>query len=112
MSHPLVEKLRRAREREVEACGFVFTIRRPTDIEAQRLKVGTSLADLVPFVVGWKNVREMDVVPGGDPHPLPFDAAVCAEWLADRPDLLQPLVEAIVAEYRRHLESLGSAEKN
>lgn len=112
MAHPLVEKLRKARETVVEVGDFEFTIRRPTDLEAQRLRLAVSSGDLIPYVVGWNKVRELDVISGGDPHPLPFDAAVCAEWLADRIDLLDPLVSKIVEAYKAHADALGAAEKN
>lgn len=113
MASPLVEKLRKARERTVEVAGYTFTVRRPTDVEAQRLRVISSTAELIPFVVGWAGVKELDVLPsGGDGHPVPFDPDVCREWLSDRPDLLQPLVDAIVAAYREHTAELEAGEKN
>lgn len=109
----LAEKLRKARETMVPVGGFEFTIRRPTDLEAQRLRVAVSPGELIPFVVGWDKVREMDVLPaGGDGKPLPFDAAVCFEWLADRPDLLGPLVTAIGEAYKAHTATLETVEKN
>lgn len=108
----LAEKLRKARESVVEVGGFEFTIRRPTDVEAQRLRGIVNMGDLIPHVVGWNKVREIDVLPSGDGHPLEFDPEVCREWLVDRPDLLTTLVDAIVAAYRAHREALGAAEKN
>lgn len=108
----LVEKLRRARERDVSAGGYTFTVRRPTDVEMVAIaKAGTVLAWL-PHVVGWKGVREIDLIPGGDPHPLEFSAEVRDEWLADRPDLLGPLVQAMGEAYQAHADALGAAAKN
>ena len=74
-------------------------------------KGGTVLAWL-PHVVGWKGVREIDLIPGGDPHPLEFSAEVRDEWLADRPDLLGPLVQAMGEAYQAHADALGAAAKN
>lgn len=109
----IVEKLRKSREKVVAVGGFEFTVRRPTDVEAARLRGVVSTGDLIPFVVGWNKVRQMDVLPsGGDGHPLAFDADICREWLSDRPDLLQPLVDEIVAAYRAHTEALKEKEKN
>lgn len=108
----LVDKIRKARERDVEVGGYTFTMRRPTDIEAMALRDADSVADLLPFVVGWAGVKEIDVLPGGDAFPLAFDAAVAAEWLADRPDLLDPLVTAIMDAYRAHAAALEGAAKN
>lgn len=110
MSAALVEKIRRAREERVEVGGFGFTVRRPTDLEMMELR-GGSIARLLPYVVGWDGVKEVDLLPGGDPHPLPFAAAACAEWLADRPDLLEPLVDRIVALYARHSSALAETRK-
>lgn len=107
----LVDKLRRAREERVEVGGFTFTVRRPTDIEMMELSGGGTVARLLPFVVGWDGVKESDLISGGDPHPLPFDALACAEWLADRPDLLEPLVARIMERYRDHADKLAAAAK-
>jgi hypothetical protein len=108
----LIDKIRRSREQMVPVGGFTFLVRRPTDIEMLALAGGGGVSRLLPFVVGWDGVKEIDIIPGGDPHPLPFDAEVCAEWLADRPDLLTPLVEAIMQSYRAHAEALAEAAKN
>ena len=108
----LLDKLRKARESTVEAGGFRFTVRRPTDVDVMGLRGNVTVATLIPFVIGWDGVRELDLIPGGDPHPLAFDAAVCAEWLADRPDLLRPLAEAIMDGYARHVAELEAVAKN
>lgn len=108
----LVEKLRKAREQQVTVGGFTFTVRRPTDIEALALRGASGVAALLPFVVGWSGVKEIDVLPGGNPVELPYDAATAAEWLADRPDLLEPLVKAIMDAYRAHVAALEGAAKN
>lgn len=108
----LVEKIRKARETKVEAGGFTFVVRRPTDVEMMELRGTGSVARLFPFVVGWEGVKELDLIPGGDPHPLAFDADVCTEWLSDRPDLFGPLVEQILSSYSKHAEALEAAAKN
>jgi len=108
----LLLKIRKAREKNLEVGGFSFTIRRPTDVEAQRLQGDNNVPELLGFVVGWDKVREIDVLANGDAHPLAFDAAVCREWLSDRPDLLQPLVTAIVEAYLAHRADLKEHEKN
>ena len=85
----LADKLRRAREFPVEVGGYTFTVRRPTDLEMFELKGSVSAGRL-----------------------LPFDADACAEWLADRPDLLGPIVSALLDRYAQHTEALGVAAKN
>lgn len=108
----VIDKMRRAREKIVVVGGFQFTIRRPTDVEMVALGGTGSIARLFPFVVNWESVREIDLIPGGDPHPLPFDADVCSEWLSDRPDLAGPLVEAILLAYDEHFAAMEAAKKN
>ena len=110
----LADKLRRARESTLTVAGYGFTIRRPTDVEANALRSAGRLssAAFIPFVVGWSGVKELDMIPGGDPHPLEFDAEACAEWLADRPDLLSPLADKIMDEYMKHVQALKDIPKN
>lgn len=108
----LVDKIRRAREQQVPAGGFTFTVRRPTDVEMVAIARSGDVTAWLPHVIGWEGVREIDVIPGGDPHPLEFNAAVRDEWLADRPDLLGPLVDAMAKAYEAHAAALGDTAKN
>lgn len=108
----LAEKIRKARETIVPVGGFKFTVRRPTDVEMMALRGEGAVSRLFPFVVGWEGVKELDLIPGGDPHPLKFDPEAFAEWVADRPDLLGPLVDAILGAYRAHAEKLEADAKN
>jgi hypothetical protein len=107
----LIDKLRRAREKKVEAGGVTFIVRRPTDLDMMEMAGQVDARRLIPFVIGWEGVTEGHLVNGGDPHPLPFDAAACAEWLADRPDLLAPVVEKIIGLYSEHAERLAAEKK-
>lgn len=111
MSKALIEKLRKSREFVVEAGGYKFTARRPTDVDAIELS-GIGPADFVRrFVIGW-NLCELDVVPGGGPEPVEFDADLWSEWVADRPDLWEPIAVPIMDAYRRHVEGREAAAKN
>ena len=107
----ILEKLRKAREARVEAGGVTFVVRRPTDLDMMEMAGRIDARRLIPFVVGWDGVTEGHLVKGGDPHPLAFDKDACAEWLADRPDLLAPLVEKIIASYSEHAERLAGEKK-
>lgn len=107
----LAEKIRKSRESVVEAGGFQFTIRRPTDMEMLDFAKTRDPKHLLRFVVGWDRVRELDLFPGGDPHPAPFDPEACYEWLSDRADLFSPVVTAITDAYRAHKSALEDAEK-
>lgn len=107
----LLDKLRKARESTVEAGGFVFTVRRPTDAEAAGLSGSTALDVVHRFVIGW-NLKEMDVIPGGGPGLAGFDPGLWAAWVDDRPELWAPLSEAILSAYQRHAEQREDDAKN
>lgn len=106
----LLEKMRRAREQRVDVGEYGFIVRRPTP--ADMLEARAQGGDFARFVTGWDGVREMDLIPGGDPHPLPFDADACREWLRDRPDLFEPVISSLLESFSAHMRSLEAAEKN
>lgn len=111
----LIERIRRARESVVEASGFKFTVRRPTDLEMIDIQAGglVSQGDILKrFVTGWDDVKELDLVPGGTGLPVPFDTGLFGEWVADRPDLWGPLTDAVISAYQRHREALEESRKN
>jgi hypothetical protein len=111
MSATLIAKLRKAREFSIEAGGHTFTARRPTDAEAIDLREVTPLEVVRRFVVGW-SLRELDVVPGGGPETVAFDAALWVEWIADQPQLWSNLAIPILDAFKRHVDAREAAEKN
>jgi len=107
----LIQKLRKSRENSVTAGKFRFTVRRPTDMEAVSLS-GTrqSQGDILQrFVVGWSAVTELDIIPGGTGVDVAFDAELFMEWVADRPELWQPLVSAVLDAYDTHQKKLDDS---
>lgn len=99
----------KSRERNVEAGGHTFTIRRP---KAADMVHGMTKIDLVRrFTVGW-NLKNIDLVPGGTPEPEPFDAELWADYLEDHDDLWGPLFDAIYGMWTEHLAAREAAEKN
>lgn len=108
----LVDKIRRARESVVAVGAFRFTVRRPTDAEAVGLRAMTFQEIVTDFVVGWDGVREIDLIPGGNPEPVAFDREVWAEWSADRPELWEPIVQEVLESYKRHRGDVEDAVKN
>jgi hypothetical protein len=88
----LADKIRKARESEVPAGGFSFTVRRPTDAEAMNLGGVKPVELLVRFVVGW-NLREI-------------------EWVSDQPEVMGTLSAAIVKAYEAHAAKREDAAKN
>lgn len=108
----LIEKIRRARERDVEAGGHKFTVRRPTDEEAILMRGAPPLDFVKRFVVGWE-LTEMDILPGGgSAQKVPFDRELWAEWVADQPDLWEPLGIAALEMYNEHAKAREDDEKN
>lgn len=108
----LAEKLRKARTLQVEAGGFVFHVLRPTPLEREEKLRGNAARGILSLVTGWENVTELAMFGGGTPHPLPFDADACAEWLADRPDLFNAVAKAVVEGIEAYVLAQEAAEKN
>lgn len=107
MSQLLIDKIKKSRETNIEAGGFKFTVRRPTDMEVidfrgQDIKQGDILER---FVLCW-NVTETDIIPGGSGIPVPFQTDLFMEWVADRPDLWAPLIGAIMVAYDAHQKKM------
>ncbi|TVO75140.1 hypothetical protein [Sedimenticola selenatireducens] len=112
--HPLIEKMRRAREKVVETGGHRFTIRRPTHlqiIEARAASGGTTVRSALGYVVGW-NLTEIDLVPGGAPDPVPFDETLFIEWVEDKPVIWGDLIQEIQNAYADHVKKMEEAEGN
>lgn len=108
----LSEKLRKAREIKVEAGGFTFIVRRPTDMEMVELRGEKFARAILPYIVGWEGVTEIAVLGTGAPHPVDFDQQACSEWLQDRLDILGSVVNAVFDAYSKHTEKLAESVKN
>ena len=115
MSDVLAQRLRKARTSTVEIDGHVFTIRRPTDAEAERISLQrpTNVQVCREFVVGWdETVTEASIgIVSGGSDPIPFHQELWREWVDDRPDFWVPIYEAVVDAYNKHFEALVSAGK-
>ena len=107
----LIDKIRKARETTIQINGKTWTIRRPTDEEAVQLGQSGLLDMVKRFVIGWE-LTELDLIPGGDGSAVKFDAALFAEWVADQPDVWEPLGAAILEAYKTHAEKRDAALKN
>jgi hypothetical protein len=104
MSAHLIEKLKKSRETQVEAGGKRFTVRRPTDLEVMEMR-GQALkqGDIMErFVIGWPDMQEIDIIPGGSAVPVPFSTELFMEWVADKAELWAPLTQAILSAYEAH----------
>lgn len=110
----LGDKIRKARETQVEVNGHKYTVRRPT--EAQRTEwfrdEGISPLELVRrCVISW-DLLETDLLAGGNPIPAEFSSDAFAEYVNDNIELWIPLSEAIKEAIKSRLGSLDDAKKN
>jgi hypothetical protein len=112
MSAALIERLRKARETNLEAGGHVFTVRRPTDLDMIELRGELSARTLLRYLVGWDKVTELDIFDGAAAHPVAYDPALAAEWLPDRPDLVTAIVDGVIKSYNAHTAARELAAKN
>ena len=109
----LAEKLRQARTFDVEVDGFTFHVLRPTALEfAEKLSGDKFARGVMSFVVGWEGVSELTMLGKGAPHPLPFDADACAEWLSDYPERYNAISTAMMQRFEERVREIGDAEKN
>jgi len=109
----LSDKMRKARQVRVESNGRVFVVLRPTPIQWEEIaRQGDLYRGVVSLVVGWDGFVELDLIPGGDPHPVPFDADAAAEWLSDHPEDFNQVAEAMIAAMNKYVEGRDGAVKN
>jgi len=104
----LLEKIRKAREKQVEIDGFSFTIRRPTDYEIAQYSERDPLDLVKQFVVDW-TLKEIDLVPGGNPERVAFDADLLAEWGSDHLTVIVSLLNEIKQAYADFVEQREQA---
>lgn len=142
MSDILIKRIRKNREFKKKVGAFTFLCRRPTDQEANDIKMGETFPNICQrFVIGWENVTENDVIGGGGTEPVEFDPVLWREWCADRKDfwsmckkhedelveavkqgkeppdndacqLCNPLPKAILDAYKTHTADMAAAAKN
>lgn len=109
----LSEKIRKARESRIEVAGATLTIRRPTDEEALKLGAATLVDVARQFVCGWKGVSSLWLgVPGGDAAEVPFDADAWEAFVADHPEVWEPIATAVLEAYKKHREAMEAEAKN
>lgn len=113
MSALLIEKLKKARQREVTVDQLTFVIRRPTDMEVVEWREqGLAQGEILRrFVEDWKQVKEADLIAGGTPEIVAFDRELFMQWVVDQPQYWAPLIESITSHYQQHQAELEQSLK-
>lgn len=111
----LGDKIRKAREFKIEVEGWKLELRRPTDAEAAEILRSDKhdfLRVATQYVIGWEDVCEADFVASGASDPIPFDRDAWIEIVADRPELWQPINDAIIERWSQHNAEREARSKN
>ena len=102
MAQPsIADRIRAARETQVTVGEWTFTIRRPTDLMLAQWQASDDTGVervrqmFAECVIGWANVKERDLFPGGGDLDVPFDKEGFLEWAEDRLELVTALSKAI-----------------
>jgi hypothetical protein len=134
-----IDKLKNARKTNIEAGNITFTVIRPTPMQAMdwltdmagnplssadvqqfidqhfslNNKVWRHLAQqaVSQFVVDWPNVKELDIIPGGDGSKLAFDKELFLVWVEDYPEIITTLGFKIFEVWVNYLTLREEAEK-
>lgn len=108
----LLERRIAARQRIVELVGKQITLRRPTEYEKAKYYRLPPIEYVCQFVDDCP-LTEADLFDGGNAEtPVPFDRALFADWLAEKPDLWKPLVDALGELNAQHEAARAEALKN
>lgn len=110
----LLEKIRKARETQVEVEGVKYTILRPTDLDVLDMQYsGTreAVEGISKFVIGW-DLKEIDIIPGGRNVPIDYDRDLFNEYIADKPGSWSGLIEAVRNTYKTYTEGREVRAKN
>ena len=114
MPHNLIDRLKKSRISEVSVGDMTFIVQRPTDIAyAKHKQAEHSVFEVVrDAVVGWRGVKESDIISDGSDSEVEFDKELWALWLEDRYDFWNPIHEHILDKYCSYIDSREEAKKN
>ncbi len=135
----LIEKLKKARQSNVEVEGRTFTITRPTPMQAMEWLVGLggvalsqdelklffeqhfslhnetwrnlATAAIEGFVIDWPGLQEIDLIPGGTGVPVAFDRELFLLWVQDYPAIVTGLGYHIFESWLNYLAAQDADEK-
>lgn len=114
-----IEQLRRSRRRDVKADRFTFTVELPTEFKLYQM-IGDGNQDALvangrlvkSCVIGWKDVRECDLVDAGTEDELIFERGIFEEWIEDQMPLWEPIVATIFEMRKDRDAKRGGDQKN
>jgi len=110
----IVEKLRQARNIEIEIDGVVFLAKRPTDLQAARWHSEKyNFCDMAAdSVYGWRGFTG-DMISSDLPKAeIPFDKELWSEWIVDNQEYWTPIAEKVLTAYSDFRKTKGEAAKN
>lgn len=119
----LVEKLRKQREFTQEiGGGKQLIIRRMSELQytefltEKEIKAKqfdfVRLSDFInKFVVDWRGFTELDFDPGGSNDAVKYDSELLKEWMQDRVDVANTVVDAVWESFFKHVREKAEAEK-
>lgn len=135
----LIDKLKKARQTNVEVSGKIFTITRPTPMQAMEWLMGMdgnplsadamktffdehfslhnenwrklAQAAIEQFVVDWPGMQEIDIIPGGVGTPVVFEKELFLLWVQDHPEMVTQLGYNIFESWVNYLAAQDADEK-
>lgn len=110
----LARKIQQAREKWLELEGYSLLIRRPTAlwIVGWRSRGAEEDELLRHVIIDWKGIKEADLLGSGGTEPLDFDKDACLEFVGDRVDDLNKLVDFVKTEIDKAGARAAEQEKN
>ncbi len=114
MSASLIEKIRQSRGFQAEVGEIVFIGTLPSK-ERFFLMGRDSITDAElarNTVEDWRGVKESDLIEGGSDELVPFDKALFAEIIGDRPEWWRAITDVAIKRLGDQSNKKEAAEKN
>jgi hypothetical protein len=113
--NPLVERFKRSLQKRVEvAPGRVIVVRRPLPGDfVEMADAGKhGMLDLIyEFTDSWEGFTDLDLFPGGDSTPTPFDKELFKWWVKDHQEYWHMLSKEIDELIPENEKRVSEAEK-
>lgn len=103
------ERMEAARQSNLPIGDRNLTITRPSPWDVLTAQASGQRLDIewaAGYVVGW-DFTEADLMAGGDPEPVAFNAKAFTLWIKDEPKHWKALVDGVKAVYQAHEKALN-----